>query len=256
MNQTLIMLLTATLVCLPTISSSANAGCGQQKRQCGQSSAAANCSLAKLPLENLSAAEKASLVLMREEEKLARDVYLTLGRKYDLNVFVNIPRAEQRHMDRIGELLARYDVPDPIADDSMGEFTNPQLRALYKEMVEKGSESATAALQVGATIEDLDLHDLESALADDIDNQDIQQVFGNLAKGSRNHLRAFAGQLTAHGASYEPQHISDEAYALIVNSDWERGPTGGSRGQGSGPGHRHGNGKGRGNSPGGGCRNN
>ena len=42
---------------------------------------------------------------MRLEEKLARDVYLTLGETYKQRMFVNIPESEQRHMDAVKALL-------------------------------------------------------------------------------------------------------------------------------------------------------
>lgn len=238
MNKSLICLL---LIAAASAPQSVDAGCGQSRGRCGGTWLSAD-----LPREDLSEAETASLLLMREEEKLARDVYLTLGQTHDLPVFVNIPRAEQRHMDRVGDLLAKYEIADPITDDSIGRFGNPQLQTLYDDLVTKGQTSVTAALQVGATIEDLDLFDLQQALAEVVDNADITQVYANLAKGSRNHMRAFSAQLAAHDATYEAQHISAEEYAAIVASDWERGPAGQGLGRGKGPGHGKGHGRGQG----------
>ena len=42
---------------------------------------------------------------MREEEKLARDVYKHFYLKYELPIFDNISNAEQRHMDCILKIL-------------------------------------------------------------------------------------------------------------------------------------------------------
>jgi hypothetical protein len=240
MKTYLIGLALIAVACTPR---TADAGCGQGQGHCGGGGA---CLSADLPREELSEAETASLLLMREEEKLARDVYLTLGKTYDLDVFVNIPRAEQRHMDRVGDLLAKYEIADPIGDATVGQFTNPKLQALYNDLVARGQTSVTAALQVGATIEDLDLFDLQQALAHVVDNADIQQVYANLAKGSRNHMRAFTAQLAAHDATYEAQHITAADYAAIVASDWERGPAGEGRGRGKGHGKGKGQGKGMG----------
>ena len=47
---------------------------------------------------------------MREEEKLARDVYVALGDRWGLRVFENIARAEQRHMDAVVAQLDREGV--------------------------------------------------------------------------------------------------------------------------------------------------
>jgi hypothetical protein len=50
-------------------------------------------------------AEISGLLLMREEEKLARDVYKYLGERWNLRVFSNIANSEQTHMDQMAYLL-------------------------------------------------------------------------------------------------------------------------------------------------------
>ncbi len=186
----------------------------------GQGLAALN----NLPKEDLNDFEKESLQLMREEEKLARDVYLTLGQKYDTPVFSNIPQSEQRHMDQLGLLLERYDLEDPIQNAETGKFNSKEMQKLYNQLVAQGNKSEVEALKVGATIEDLDIYDLEKALAGDVDNQDIKMVYANLNKGSRNHMRAFLTQLKTHGESYEAQYISQADLDAIGASKGERGP--------------------------------
>lgn len=215
----------------------ATAGLAEARGQNGQGKC--QVSLASLPIEDLNDFEKSSLLLMREEEKLARDVYLTLGEKYDLPVFTNIPRSEQRHMDQLGQLLERYGLEDPVAGAERGQFASQDMQKLYDDLVVQGSQSQVAALRVGATIEDLDIHDLETALAGDIDNQDIAQVYRNLAKGSRNHMRAFVSQLDAREETYEAQYIAQADLETITGSDWERGSAGG-KGKGKGRGRGQG----------------
>jgi len=61
-----------------------------------------------IPESQLSESEMQGLILMREEEKLARDVYTTLGEKWDLNIFINIAGSEQTHTDAVKYLLDRY----------------------------------------------------------------------------------------------------------------------------------------------------
>jgi hypothetical protein len=53
----------------------------------------------------LSEEEFSALLYMREEEKLARDVYLTLGAHWSLPIFQNIGQSEQAHMDAVKVLL-------------------------------------------------------------------------------------------------------------------------------------------------------
>lgn len=176
-----------------------------------------------LPFEELSPEEVNALLLMREEELLAHDVYTGLSAVYQIPVFTFISRSELQHSTAIQRLLQKYELPDPAVNHVTGVFANSDLQTLYNSLMEQGSASLKAALTVGATIEDLDIKDLMD-LSEVADNQDILWVFANLTKGSRNHLRSFSKQLTLQGVSYAPQFISEELYLQIVNSPHERGP--------------------------------
>jgi hypothetical protein len=180
--------------------------------------------LAALPVETpLSAAESASLVFMREEEKLAQDVYAALDGLWSdaTRTFGNITNSEATHTEAVRQLLERYALADPALNQAAGSFTDTGLQLLYTQLVAAGATDVVAALQVGAQVEELDIRDIQVALAT-IDNQDIAMVYDNLLKGSRNHLRAFHKALLAQGASYTPQYITQEAYNAIVNSATER----------------------------------
>lgn len=135
-----------------------------------------------------------SLIYMREEEKLARDVYLYLYDKWNIPIFRNIAASEQEHTDAVKSLLTQYGVEDPSATTSEGEFTNPELQELYNQLIQQGSVSREDALKVGVIIEEKDISDLEAAIANTT-NSDIKTVYGNLLRGSNNHLSAFNAQL-------------------------------------------------------------
>jgi len=178
--------------------------------------------LADIPKGTLTEQEKEDILHMREEEKLARDVYLTLYDKWGLPVFKNIANSEQRHTDSVKELIDRYGLEDPVKDDSIGAFTDPKLKDLYNQLVALGSKSEVDALKVGATIEDLDIYDLDNALAR-TDNDDIKLIYESLRSGSYNHMRAFVGQLKSRGSDYSPQYISVDEYNKILSSTMGRG---------------------------------
>jgi hypothetical protein len=172
--------------------------------------------LASTSLE-LTAAEVSDITYMREEEKLARDVYLTLYEKWGLPVFQNIARSEATHMAAVETLIDRYGLVDP-ATDEVGTFTNPDLQALYDQLVEQGVRSQVDALRVGAAIEEIDILDLQEAI-EETDHADIALVYGNLARGSENHLSAFVSNLARRDStSYEPQYLSQAAYDAIIAS--------------------------------------
>ncbi len=188
----------------------------------GKAASMCACLQTQYPAEELSQAEREALLFMREEEKLAHDVYQALLGRWNVEVFSNISKSEQRHTDAILCLLQKYNLTDPVGSNGPGVFQNADLQALYTVLVQQGSASKEAAFRTGAQIEDLDIRDLMSATPD-INNADILAVFGELTKGSRNHLRAFTRQLVQLGATYTPQYISAETYAQIIASDHERG---------------------------------
>ncbi len=175
-----------------------------------------------LPTESLNADELASLQQMREEEKLARDVYTTLYEKWKINVFSNILSSEQKHTDAVLTLLNKYDLADPVGTNSVGVFSDSKLQSLYTELVTLGSTSVLDAYKVGATIEDLDIFDLELALSKS-DNQDIKYVYDLLTMGSRNHMRSFYGQIVGLGGTYTAQFITQTALEAIVTTAKETG---------------------------------
>jgi len=178
--------------------------------------------VANLPLQDLSAAEEVGLSKMREEEKLARDVYQVLYEKWNHLTFAQIARSEQQHMDALKALLDKYNVIDPVTNSSVGVFTDPELQDLYHSLVARGEQALVDALQVGATIEDLDIKDLYDLL-EQTDNQDIKTVYQNLAKGSRNHLRAFSYRLSLNNSIYEAQFLTVAQIEDIITSPRERG---------------------------------
>ena len=135
-----------------------------------------------------------NLIYLREEEKLARDVYLVMLDLWGKVIFANISESEQRHMDAVGRLIDKYDLSDPVVDDAIGEFTNPEFTELFTQLVETGSESLEAALEVGVQIEELDIADIEQMLTE-TDHRDVQNVLRNLLAGSYNHLDAFNSYL-------------------------------------------------------------
>lgn len=179
--------------------------------------------LAQIPVAPLSSTEADALRYMREEEKLAHDVYVTLGTTWGLQIFSNISQSEATHTNAIKTLLDRYELADPAAGKAVGEFTDPTLQALYNQLVAQGQGSLANALTVGATIEDLDIVDLQTRVAQ-TEHPDLQMVYANLMQGSRNHLRAFVSTLNRQaGTSYQPQYLDQTTYDSIVASAIERG---------------------------------
>ncbi len=168
-----------------------------------------------MPKQELSTQEIEDILYMREEEKLARDVYLFLYERWGAQIFENIAKSEQRHMDAVKTLIDKYSLNDPIKTDTRGVFTNKDLQALYNKLISEGSKNLIDALKVGATIEDVDIYDLNKAI-ERTDNKDVKTVYENLKRGSYNHMRAFVKQLNKEGSDYTPQYISVKEFKDIL----------------------------------------
>jgi len=210
----MVTLLLAALILVPA--GLALGGARTSTDKCGLGSVVAD-----LPFQEVDEIEETHLVYMLEEEKLARDVYEAMNDLWGMRVFSNIASAEQTHMDAVQGLLDKYGINFKLKN-GRGQFGDETLQALYNQLIAQGSASINDALLVGATIEDVDIFDLMMAL-EETDNLDIQTVFQNLTKGSRNHMRAFNSLLEANGVTYTPQFISQEDFDSIVTSAKEQG---------------------------------
>jgi hypothetical protein len=142
------------------------------------------------PSRPLTAADAAGLQFMREEEKLARDVYTLFGDTSTVRAFDNIARSETKHMAAVKRLMDIYSVPDPVGANGPGVFTDVVFASLYQGLTAQGQLSQAGALRAGITVENKDIEDLQVRIAA-TDRADLKAVYGNLLRASRNHLRAF-----------------------------------------------------------------
>ncbi len=148
----------------------------------------------------LSVAEIDGLLFMREEEELARDLYLDIYEDTGsrLTVFKNISdNAETEHAEAIRVLLEAYAINDP-STGLRNTYNDPELQALYDQLYTGAiAGDDLAALKVGALVEETDIQDINQQKSLVLDeHQDIIATYDNLLCGSRNHLRAFAAKIT------------------------------------------------------------
>lgn len=172
--------------------------------------------------ESLSSDEREGLQFMREEEKLAHDVYLALHARWGQRVFSQIAQSETSHMDAVKSLLDAYGVADPAAGRAAGSFAHPELQTLYNQLVQRGQASLIEALKVGCLIEEKDIADLAAEQAQLDGEPAIDQVYEQLMCGSRNHLRAFNSNLVANGGQYVPVYLSQADWNQIAGGANER----------------------------------
>jgi hypothetical protein len=190
--------------------------------------------LSAAEVDGLDTTEASHLTFMREEEKLARDVYLTLAELYPGQKIFNqiATRAEQTHTDTMRDKLDQFNLPDPNPNtnnlpSSLGVFTGDEWGWYFKEKFElltaKGEVSELDALYVGAFIEELDMYDI--AVCPQVmidrgfsspcgleytDERALQTAYSSLMSGSESHLRAYVGQIEAiiGTGNYEAQYLT------------------------------------------------
>lgn len=188
----------------------------------------------------LDEGEQLHLIFMREEEKLARDVYLTLGEIYpEVNTFTAIDDSEQRHFDTMGNKLDQYNIDDPNTDNSVGAFTGDDFGWYFSEkfeaLIDRGKTNLLEALYVGAFIEELDMHDIvlcpdvivetENGVGEDecglnyTDERPLETSYNNLLDGSMSHLRAYVKAIeTQIGVgNYVAQVLTQEEVDAILD---------------------------------------
>lgn len=175
-----------------------------------------NIDVMALPYTIPNETQTKALQFMREEEKLARDVYNAMFNKYSLRTFQNISSSEQTHTNAIKTLLVKYNIDDPIKNDVSGIFVNTELQKLYEQLIKQGNISEVEALKVGAAIEEIDIIDLGKHIQELQNNEDISAVYTNLKNASYNHLKAFVRNLSSRGINYNPIYLSEDEYNSII----------------------------------------
>jgi hypothetical protein len=165
----------------------------------------------------LSKREKDAITYIREEEKMARDVYDSMFNKWKVNPFGNIRKSEQVHMNRMEQLINTYQLQDPVKanGDRPGIFTDALMKQYYQELIVLGSKTFTDALRAGGKIEELDIHDLDQRI-NETRQQDIIVAYEFLRNASYNHLRAFVRRLKMDGIIYEPEILSKQSFDTII----------------------------------------
>jgi len=146
-------------------------------------------------------AETAGLLFMREEEKLARDVYTYFYARYKLPVFLNVSKSENAHMSSVLRLITGFNITDNSTNDP-GVYVNAQLIDLYKQLIAMGDVSVIDALKAGVLIEQTDISDLQNALLA-VENLSVKTVYNNIMAGSNAHLKAFIWNLKIKGVTYQ-----------------------------------------------------
>jgi hypothetical protein len=171
------------------------------------------------PAQYVTPVNKATLAVMREQQKLARDVYDSMHKVWGLALFEEIGSAEAAHMEAVKSLLDQFVVADPVAatGDTPGKFVHRRFQQLYDSLVVLGTASPEGAFRVGAFVEEMDIVDLQRAVQA-TSSSDLKAIYKYMVVGSERHLLAFSRRLKRLGVIYQPVLLRAWEYERLVGA--------------------------------------
>ncbi len=184
----------------------------------------------------LTADEIEFLFAIREDEKVAKDLYTAFAGQYPTAIqFSRIAAAEATHIAAVETVLGYYEITYP-ALGAPGIFADAARQAQYDGLLAKAT-TLQAALEAMTTLEEENIAAYKAVEAN-ITNANLKLIVSNMIKASSNHLKAAVRQLATLGVIYTPIHLDQATFDDIINSALAQGNK---YGQQMGKGNRGGN---------------
>jgi len=183
---------------------------------------------------SLNSSVKDSLAFMYEEERLAKEVYLSVYQKQPVQQLYRIAtNSETRHISAVESLARKYGVP--ITAQRVGHYKNRHIQELFNTLYKKGIRSTKDALEVGCMVEVTDINDLNKYIyqAQKAGASDVVQTYEFLRRGSYNHYWAFDRGLKSIGVSNGCCSLG----SAYCHNEYPQNQRGRGRGRGMGRGH-------------------
>lgn len=140
------------------------------------------------PAGELTDAQADALALNAEREKQARDLYTAFADSTGEVRFARLAHAASAHLRALQEMLDVYEVTDPTAANGPGEYADAGVAEDYARLLEEGSASEDAAVEVTRALEESAADRLDDA-ADDVedDASDVSRLYEHLALAADRH---------------------------------------------------------------------
>ncbi|NTV27999.1 MAG: DUF2202 domain-containing protein [Methanothrix sp.] len=165
----------------------------------------------------ITSREKEGMLFIWEEEKAARDLYMSLYDKNNLTIFMNLVRSEQSHMDQAKAIIDKYGLAIP-GNGEQGVFQNKTLQKIHDDLQAEGLRSDQDALMVAAAFEEISIMDLEKEISA-TKTEDIRVVYQGVLAGSRKHLRSYVADLQGRGIQYAPKYLSKSEFEETIKAN-------------------------------------
>lgn len=143
------------------------------------------------------------------KEKIAKDVYENFYQQYKNNLFGNIAKRKQKHIDIWKNILAKQNI-SVDENDAVAETEN-----LKDQFISEGIDEISA-LKTALKIEELNLNDIYTVRRNSIKSA-IREAANGVECGTKNHLFVFYRALKEKHENYTHQYISGKKFNNIVN---------------------------------------
>ena len=143
------------------------------------------------------------------KEKIAKDVYENFYQQYKNNLFGNIAKRKQKHIDIWKNILAKQNI-SVDENDAVAETEN-----LKNQFISEGIDEISA-LRTALKIEELNLNDIYTVRRNSSKSA-IREAANGVECGTKNHLFVFYRALKEKHENYTHQYISGKKFNNIVN---------------------------------------
>jgi hypothetical protein len=170
-----------------------------------------------------SAGDPADLVRLYEDEILAHDLYVALGKIHpEIRPFQNIPHSEASHRETMAGVLKAEGIALPKPPEGK-RFVSEGLDEIFAKWLAEGVKSEADACRVGVRLEDHDIAELRKARMEFSQHKD---TLAALEAASNNHFRAFHRNLKSRGGEYKAEALPAADIQKILDGENDCGACG------------------------------
>ena len=157
----------------------------------------------------LSEKEIITITQLIGKEKIAKEVYENFYAQYQNNLFGNIAKRKQKHIEIWKNILAKQNIT-VLENESLEETENLKNQLLSEAIDE------TSALKTAIKIEELNLNDIY-IVRKNSQKSSIREAANGIECGTKNHLFVYYRALKEKNSDYKNQFLTGKQFKNIVN---------------------------------------
>lgn len=161
--------------------------------------------------------DKALLLKLYSEEKMAYDLYGEFYERWQLNVFSDVQQREARHVWCVEVIMNKYSAAVSAGDKKI-LYHDKETENLYNELSVKGCISDLSALEAAAYLKEKFISDLRTRALNVNDGYLLKVIF-LLEKAAQSHFKAFVKSIRLSDSDYTPVFLTEGEFSSIMSVD-------------------------------------